>query len=251
MDDVLSALDAHVANHIVKHCLLGLLKNRTRIIVTEHRTLFFNANQVLRVANGIVSRSDINNGSTDSDYTLEETNDTPFDSASLDLEDDGKRSLDSVMMEEAKESGTLSPSVFAAYWKAMGRSMGVLVLLSVISMQFSRNLSDAWLANWVSNVDPNNLTATIDDYPSDHPLLRASGPLDASETDGNSTQNPATKFYLGIYAGIAVVNSILTLARSFLFAYAGIKAAKFIHTNLLHRVFYVRGLAFNEVPPRN
>lgn len=68
IDDVLAALDAHVANHIIKHCILGLLKERTRIIVTENRTLYYYANQILHVENGIVSQSDFALGSFDSDY---------------------------------------------------------------------------------------------------------------------------------------------------------------------------------------
>lgn len=83
-----------------------------------------------------------------------------------------------------------------------------MVIVSVILMQLTRNLSDAWLAHWVS---------------------------------ANTTQNAidTTEFYLKIYTSIAVINSIITLARAFLFAYAGIKAAKFIHNKMLDSVFYV------------
>lgn len=89
--------------------------------------------------------------------------------------------------------------------------MGLMVVLSVIMMQVTRNLSDAWLAHWVSS---------------------------------NATQNSTneTHYYLEIYASIAVINSIITLGRAFLFAYAGIKAAKFIHNKLLTSVFYVSSL---------
>lgn len=65
---MVAALDAHVANHIVKHCILGLLKEKTRIIVTENRTLFYFANQILHVENGTVLPSDFALGSFDSDY---------------------------------------------------------------------------------------------------------------------------------------------------------------------------------------
>lgn len=92
--------------------------------------------------------------------------------------------------------------------------MGLMVILSVILMQVTRNLSDAWLAHWVSTDTAQNTTTT-------------------------------TKFYLEIYASIAVINSVITLVRAFLFAYAGIKAAKFIHSKLLTSVFYVR-LLCNE-----
>lgn len=77
-------------------------------------------------------------------------------------------------------------------------------------MQFTRNLSDAWLAHWVSSNVTQNATET-------------------------------TEFYLKIYTSIAVVNSAITLVRAFLFAYAGIKAAKFIHKKLLTCVLYVSG----------
>lgn len=68
IDDVLAALDAHVANHIVKHCILGLIKDRTRIIVTENRTLYYYANQILHLENGTVSQSDHALGSFESDF---------------------------------------------------------------------------------------------------------------------------------------------------------------------------------------
>jgi ATP-binding cassette, subfamily C (CFTR/MRP), member 10 len=83
-------------------------------------------------------------------------------------------------------------------------------------MQASRNITDLWLTYWVSiTTNSSNSTEDVD-------FMRNS-----------------THFYLPIYAGLAVTNSIITLVRSFLFAYAGIKAAKYIHTKLLNSVFYV------------
>lgn len=55
LDDILSALDAHVATHIVRHCVLGILRHKTRIIVTEHKRLLAIADQVLSVENGTVT----------------------------------------------------------------------------------------------------------------------------------------------------------------------------------------------------
>lgn len=111
--------------------------------------------------------------------------------------------------QETKEIGTLSSDVLTSYWKSTGGVLGFVVLLSVLLMQVTRNLSDAWLAHWVS-----------------------------SNTTQNTTDN-ATEFYLKVYTFIAVSNSAITFVRAFLFAFAGIKAAKFIHNKLLTRVFYV------------
>lgn len=51
MDDILASLDAHVATHVVKHCILNLLKNKTRIIITRSVALFYHANQVKQIGN--------------------------------------------------------------------------------------------------------------------------------------------------------------------------------------------------------
>lgn len=68
IDDVLASLDAHVAKHIVKHCILDFLKDRTRIVVTENRTLFYYSNQILHVEAGKVTTSDYALGSIESDH---------------------------------------------------------------------------------------------------------------------------------------------------------------------------------------
>lgn len=135
----------------------------------------------------------------------------------------------------------------------MSPSIGLFVLLSVIFMQTTRNLSDAWLAYWVADLNPTNLSNhrhTSFHFDVTHVLSNNSYNMNGStaallnssiSNDANNGANPAgIDFYLAIYAGIAVVNSMITLFRAFIFAYAGIRAAKYIHTNLLQKVFYVR-----------
>lgn len=78
IDDLLNSLDAHVSNHIVKHCILGLLKDKTRIIVTENRTIFYYANQIIRVENGVTTPSDYALGSFDSEYADSEEDSSPL-----------------------------------------------------------------------------------------------------------------------------------------------------------------------------
>lgn len=48
-----------------------------------------------------------------------------------------------------------------------------------------------------------------------------------------------TMYYLGVYSALAVGNSLITLIRAFLFAFAGIRAAKYVHDKLLKSVLYV------------
>ncbi|CAG9799085.1 unnamed protein product [Chironomus riparius] len=217
MDDVLSALDAHVANHVIKYCIFGYLLKKTRIIVSQNKTLLEHANQIITVDKGTVTSIDLMNEDEDDlsddeqlDFTTSRQTPTQIDS--------DRKSVDSCMQEESKEHGTISSSVIFVYWKSMGIFTGVLTIVSVLMMQLSRNTTDAWLAHWVSLESASNNT-TID-----------------------------TQIYLEIYTSLGIGNSILTLIRSFLFAYAGIKAAKIIHDKLLKNVFYTTIQFFDTQP---
>lgn len=229
LDDFLSALDAHVAAYIVKHCIFGYLSKKTRIIVTHNKTLLEHANQVIHIENGIVSCIDLMNDD-DEYFTDDETDYMPAQRRTPTHVDADQRSLDSCLMEETKEKGQLSSSVIGCYWKASGRVLGFSVLLSVLLMQVSRNMTDAWLAHWVSVADNN-----------------ATNPTNA--TNITSTSQPDTSyFYLNTYTMLALSNSVLTLIRSFLFAYAGVKAAQIIHEKLLKSVFETK-IQFFDVTP--
>lgn len=218
MDDVLSALDAHVANQIIKHCIFGYLLKKTRIIVTQNKTLIEHANQIITVDKGTVTSIDLMNEDED-DLSDDEQLDFSTSRRTPTQIDPDRKSIDSCLQEESKEYGNISSSVIYVYWKSMGIFTGIIMILSVFMMQLSRNTTDAWLAHWVSLESASNNTTTID-----------------------------TQSYLEIYTSLGIGNSILTLIRSFLFAFAGIKAAKIIHDKLLKSIFYTTIQFFDTVP---
>ena len=51
-------------------------------------------------------------------------------------------------------------------------------------------------------------------------------------------------YYLTVYAVLAVINTIFTLYRAFLFACGGIHAAKTIHNHILNSVIKVNNIPF-------
>lgn len=124
--------------------------------------------------------------------------------------------------------------VLACYWKAVTTPLGLIVLASVILMQVTRNLSDAWLAHWVTDTTLDNSTNIDNDLK--HVIQPPWWKLQSNNT---IPETHTTAYYLGIFASLALTNSIMTLARAFLFAYAGLKAAKYIHDKLLNTVIYV------------
>ena len=54
LDNPLSALDKNVSNHIFKHCMLGLLSNKVRLMVSHQESHMKHANQVIVLQNGSV-----------------------------------------------------------------------------------------------------------------------------------------------------------------------------------------------------
>lgn len=228
LDDVLSALDAHVASYIVKHCIFGFLANKTRIIVTENRTILQNSNQILHLSEGKVSECNnyaLKDAFEDDFSDVEDVqNESELASVASILLDDNKEdttSVNSVMQDETKEVGTLSPAVFKFYWNAMKSPLAIFVLIFVVLMQGSRNVTDSWLAHWV--------TVT-------------------SNQTSNKNETDFRNYYLKIYISLGMFNSIVTLFRAFIFAYAGVKAAKLIHELLLNRVFYTKFRFFDVTP---
>lgn len=47
LDGPLAAVDAHVASHLYTHCILGLLREKTRIVCTHHLGFLRNADRII------------------------------------------------------------------------------------------------------------------------------------------------------------------------------------------------------------
>lgn len=103
---------------------------------------------------------------------------------------------------EYMESGKISSSVYLSYFKASGYIMSVLVLISTLLMQGSSTVMALWWSEWASN-----------------------------------GSNYSTNQFLYITFIIAGINILCALIRSFLFAYAGLRAADTMYTQLIDSVF--------------
>lgn len=139
---------------------------------------------------------------------------------------------DSVLSAEYRESGSVQFDVYSSYWKAMGFMLCVAILLSLLLMQVSRNMSDWWLSYWVTNAaNDTNSTNTTEDTNTSNPVLMES--LLSGDIDDS------VRHYLILYGVLAGLNSLFTLLRAFLFAYGGIVAATKIHKCLLKSIIKV------------
>ncbi|ENN82133.1 hypothetical protein YQE_01489, partial [Dendroctonus ponderosae] len=228
LDDIVSAVDRNVAKHIFQHCILGLLKEKTRILCTHHVEFLVYADRIAVLENGLIKKlgkppqilPDVDDNMA-LDLELGESirlsqSGSLLESASLSPNELQKPDSDSVLNMEVSEAGSLKFGVFASYWKSVGHLLCVAILLAIVLMQISRNITDLWLAEWVNNGHTNGSTnVSIIDA---HRLYVAAD---------------STRSFLTLYVGLAAVNNVFALVRAFLFAYGGVVAASRFHKLLL------------------
>ncbi|KAK8730961.1 hypothetical protein OTU49_007721 [Cherax quadricarinatus] len=295
LDDVLSAVDGPVAQHIMRHCIHGFLAGKTVLLATNNVNLLTKTDWIINVQNGTVESQGppavilpkLLSGEELSDDWWDEATDPKLSGAinrrlSVDIFATGYgRSTESSHRsdtEEERDFGELSGAVYWTYISAVGGLLAVAIFIAIILMQTSRNLTDMWLAHWVSHATagnnsglslfadgsitswtdtgtkplPSKLAGSITDnihwFTSINPMNQFLAAQGLSKSDPSSNVDPSTKFYLTVYGILAASNSIFTLMRAFLFAYGGICAAKFLHRQLLDAVLYAKISFFDNNP---
>ncbi|XP_069464906.1 LOW QUALITY PROTEIN: ATP-binding cassette sub-family C member 10 [Ambystoma mexicanum] len=266
LDDPLAAVDADVASHLLEKCILGILKHKTRILCT-HRTEFLEkADTVVLMENGQVLQI----GTPAEILPLVEATPKQRDKAGRKQEkasqepgiEEEESSMEvecpeglTLAAEEEKKEGAVAFLVYASYWKAVGSVLSASVLLALLFMQASRNVSDWWLSHWISNLQQKTGNASLSNLVSagfsPQLLLFFPGGLLSPVTMAHSSDQNSSldvDFYLTVYGGIAVANTIFTVLRAFLFAFGTIRAATVIHGKLLRRVLMATVTFFDTTP---
>nr|CAH7715442.1 unnamed protein product [Callosobruchus chinensis] len=254
LDDILSAVDPKVARHIFQYCIMGLLSNKTRILCTHHVKYLVHADRIGVLENGTIKSigkpGDVLREFDDSlqiDLELDDSSlsnstsitNSLMESTPPDTQLEARINNDDVLSEEHSENGTLEFGVYASYWRAIGHILSFFILVSVTMMQFSRNMTDWWLAHWVTDSDMHNATNTTN-----YTLLHDREILMSSSIFHDEEMNS----YLKIYVELACLNSLFTLIRAFLFAYGGVVAATKFHKLLLKSVVKARCSFFDVTP---
>ncbi|XP_022081531.1 multidrug resistance-associated protein 7-like [Acanthaster planci] len=263
LDDPMAAVDAHVGAHIFSQCIMGLLRNKTRILCTHHTKYLQEADVVVVMEGGEITNvghpSMIlknKNLLTSLQYKDQEiTDSTEGDSKNLEKdgaepkteEEDGK-----LVEEEEQDVGVVKLKVYKAYWNAVGCLLATSVLIAMFLMQASRNMTDWWLSYWVGHSHTNDTISSSyssDTTGHDRSITRELSILaEVPYTRINRTSDDNLVFFLGIYGGIVGANSIFTLFRAFLFAYGGLCAARTVHSKLLASILKAPVSFFDTTP---
>lgn len=235
LDDILATLDVKVAKHVFQHVILGLLRNKTRILCTHQTQYLIHADLIIEMSRGKI----INQGKP-SDVLPEDLEDylLSLESVGSDLDatcvklprsefdQTEKNEIDPLLDKERTEEGTVRFSVYMCYIKAVGRYLAISIFLSMVMMQGSKNITDLWLSYWVTHA---NTTINATDTSPPRKLQFYYDNYDLHDT----------KYYLTVYSILATLNSVFTLMRAFIFAYGGLQAAIKVHKQLLKMIMRV------------
>ncbi|XP_040286791.1 ATP-binding cassette sub-family C member 10 isoform X3 [Bufo bufo] len=266
LDDPLAAVDTDVAAHLMDRCILGILRHKTRILCTHRTELLEKADVIVLMEDGeivctgppeeVLPRVQKSPKLTPSSL---QTSDDESSVSPESLEDGDEGPLaapgSGMKKEEEKKEGAVSLQVYVAYWRAVGATLGASVLLALLFMQASRNVSDWWLSFWITSLPdaPQNsslvMVTPLVLVPS--LLLFSAGglvaPMSWEQSMGPNT-SVGISFYLSVYGGIAVANSVFTALRALLFALGTVRAATVIHERLLQRVLRATVTFFDSTP---
>lgn len=266
IDDVFSALDAHVGKHVFANALLGdLAKGRTRILVTHHSSLclpradyavHFSANGIVEHAASVeeLRRTGVLNHIIEADEAEEAHRDGDAKPGQL----NGSATVPSqnpipkattapkkLVEDEKREVGRVKTSVYTGYLKAFSGltfwSFIVLLFAVAQGLTLSRTY---WIKIWSSTYEQSDssLPLTIYQYRETfqtqffgHPTSSANA-TNVSTGFQMATQAKSLWFYLGIYCIISTASVLISVSRLYCIYAGSLRASRKIFQGILRSV---------------
>ncbi|KAM7188324.1 P-loop containing nucleoside triphosphate hydrolase protein [Naviculisporaceae sp. PSN 640] len=212
MDDPLSAVDAHVGRHIFDNAILGLLKDKCRILATHQLWVLNRCDRIIWMEDGKIQAIDtFDNLMRDSEgfqqlmesTAVEEKKEpagegaepVPGDNGNGGIKKKGKKGP-GLMQSEERAIASVPWSVYSAYIRASGSMFNFpLVIFLLILSQGANIMTSLWLSYWTAG-----------------------------------KWNLVMGAYIGVYAGLGVVQALLMFAFMVSLSILGTRASK----NMLH-----------------
>ncbi|GJJ72924.1 ATP-binding cassette, subfamily C (CFTR/MRP), member 1 [Entomortierella parvispora] len=252
LDDPLSAVDAHVDQHLWKHLIgpEGLLNSKTRLLVTHGIHHLHEADQIVVIKDGVITETgqyqelmdaknafyqliedysvkqrqrDTDSESMNDAETVKEMDETTEIAHAHALHDKAmetqveKQDENAELVEEEEmKVGSIHWHVYKVYAKAASYRNAIQVLILFVVIQSCQIGTNTWLQNWVEVVN------------------------DTTHSVG---------YYMGIYAVLVVGFMLLTVWTSYTtMVSAGVRASERLHNDLLNNVLRLPMSFFDTTP---
>uniref|UniRef100_A0A2K6GKF2 ATP binding cassette subfamily C member 5 n=1 Tax=Propithecus coquereli TaxID=379532 RepID=A0A2K6GKF2_PROCO len=260
LDDPLSALDAHVGNHIFNSAIRKHLKSKTVLFVTHQLQYLVDCDEVIFMKEGCITERGTHEElmNLNGDYATIFNNmllgDTPPVEINSKKETSGsqKKSQDkgpktgSVKKEkvvkpeegqlvqlEEKGQGSVPWSVYGVYIQAAGGPLAFLVIMSLFMLNVgSTAFSTWWLSYWIKQ-GSGNTTVTRGNQTS---------------VSDSMKDNPLMRYYASIYALSMAVMLILKAIRGVVFVKGTLRASSRLHDELFRRILRSPMKFFDTTP---
>ncbi|KAF6117122.1 ATP binding cassette subfamily C member 5 [Phyllostomus discolor] len=260
LDDPLSALDAHVGNHIFNSAIQKHLKSKTVLFVTHQLQYLADCDKVIFMKEGCITERGTHEElmNLNGDYATIFNNlllgETPPVEINSKKETSGsqKKSQDkgpktgSVKKEKAvkpeegqlvqveeKGQGSVPWSVYGVYIQAAGGPLAFLFIISLFMLNVgSTAFSNWWLSYWIKE-----------------------GSGNTTVTHGNKTvvsnsmkDNPHMQYYASVYALSMAVMLVLKAVRGVVFVKGTLRASSRLHDELFRRILRSPMKFFDTTP---
>ncbi|KAK3359696.1 P-loop containing nucleoside triphosphate hydrolase protein [Lasiosphaeria hispida] len=225
MDDPLSAVDAHVGRHIFDSAILGLLKDKCRILATHQLWVLSRCDRIIWMEGGKIQAIDTFDNLMKSSEgfqqlmettAVEEKKDETAVTEVTEEEGSAKKNKKNkgLMQSEERALASVPWSVYTSYVRASGTILNApLVLLLLILSQGSNIVTSLWLSYWTSDKFGYSMGA-----------------------------------YIGIYAGLGVVQVLLMFAFMVSLSIFGTTASKAMLRAAITRVLRAPMSFFDTTP---
>ncbi|CAE6451725.1 unnamed protein product [Rhizoctonia solani] len=244
LDDVLSAVDSHTAEHIVQRCLQGpLLKNRTVVLVTHHVELVLPAAgwlvqlnqgrieaqgtpQQLRESGDLLRARELDSHQ----FATEEIFNEEAVTSNANMEKNPAKKL---VEDEARSTGSVRAKVYKTYLSAGSYWLfGLLVSLLALD-QAAQLLQKFWIKHWGESYKTQAQT-----------LLVIRNWLDFGFPSASRDVVPYLAVYLTIQTSISLINVLSQIPD----IWATLRASRTLYEKMLHSVMTSPSRFFDKTP---
>jgi ATP-binding cassette, subfamily C (CFTR/MRP), member 1 len=226
LDDPLSAVDAHVGEHIFENAIKGeLSQGVTRVLVTHHVHLLARCDSVIVMEGGrikhhgkyddlleqgvtFVGAIDVSKAKGSSEGAESESvNEAHDEELTLKAKAKLKESGKALVKEEEREEGSIEGSAYMHYARSGGLCVAALTFLVQGIGRASEIMSGFWLALWAEKSF-------------------------LASNRGAPLSDARTNFYVGIYAVFGLVGVLGLTVRAILIAIHRLRASRILHDDL-------------------
>ncbi|CAK6982349.1 multidrug resistance-associated protein 5 isoform X2 [Scomber scombrus] len=254
LDDPLSALDAHVANHIFHSGIRKLLRQKTVIFVTHQLQYLVDCDDVILMREGSIveqgNHDDLMklNGDYASMFNHFQLGESPYiEAPSRKCGGSQRKSADSKpgsvkknaavikdnALGEEQQIGGVGWPVFRLYVTSCGGASSCLLILALFVLNVgSSSFCQLWLSYWI-NQGSGNMTVTGGN---------------SSAVSLSMKDNPMMQQYVAIYASSMGVMLLFKLLRGVAFVKGTLRASSKLHDDLYHKILCCPMSFFDTTP---